>query len=449
MRFLLTSLLFVLLSGVLAADGDVERVVPAVSPDPLASLIQGLHAKEASERIRAADALYELGPQAASSARELVEVLDDPDEEVRKHVIDALTNIGYPAFRYLARDVKRGTPQRRLLAFDVLMRIGSSWYYKPGPALKNISPALFDCLHDEDPDIRCRAIWCMGLLRDVASVPQLLKLLEREKDLDVRGDAIARCGMFGEAGKQAVPVLERIAVAEYKIQWGSGSMGSRAIVALAGIGEPAAPALARLLTNAKLSSDLHCSVLNAVGKGTQVSHVKFAAVIPGICKSLADREEEVRWQAIYALRHTLSTIGSADQPVIAALQSATMDKNPRFRIDVARLLHEFDPQNEVILPTIFQALDHKEAVVRKCACDALNDIGPKAHGAIPKLVHLMSHDKNRRVRWAAIKALSQMGPGIVSAIPALAIAANDPDQGIRDAAQEVLRQAKQYAMKRP
>jgi HEAT repeat protein len=65
------------------------------------------------------------------------------------------------------------------------------------------------------------------------------------------------------------------------------------------------------------------------------------------------------------------------------------------------------------------------------------------------VIHLVSDDKKTSVRLAAIKALSRMGPGIVSAIPVLTAATNDPDQDIRDAAQEGLKRAKQYALKRP
>jgi len=449
MRIILTALVFVVLSGMLAADVHLEGIVPAPTHDPLTSLTQGLHAKEASARIRAADALGKLGAQAVSAAWELVEALDDPDNEVRNHVVDALAHIGPAAFRSLARAVKRGTTERRLLAFHVFTRIaGSGNYIIPESAFKDISPALFDCLRDEDPDIRNGVIECLRWPGNAASVTHLLKLLEREEDPYVRGNAIVELSVYGEESKRTVPVLERIAVTEYNKKSGGGyydSLGGIAAATLAHIGEPAAPALARLVANVKLSADLRCDALHAVGMQRHLTHGKFTTVVPTICKALADREEKVRLMAIYAL----SPNGSSDPDVIAALQTAITDKSPRVRIDAAVALHGFDPQNKAILPTIFQTLDHKEAGVRERACGALEQIGSKAEGAIPKLVQLMSHEPDDSARLAAVKALGRMGPGIVSAIPVLTLATNDPNQYIREAAQESLKQAKEYAMKRP
>jgi HEAT repeat protein len=452
MKYVSLSLALVLLPYVFVYTVYAQSTSSVPAHSLIEALIRDLQDKEANVRVRAADALYDLGPRASPAAKALVNALKDPDEKVQKHVIDTITAIGSPSFRYLAIAVRKGDTQFRLLVFDVLNRIGGTWNYKAGAAVKDISPALIDCISDKDPLIRGGAIRCLGILEDAASVPRLIKVLEEEKDIGVRANAILACGCFGERGKQAVPMLARIVVEEYDKELhsygslgGYASLGDRAAATLATIGDPAAPALARIVADVNVKPDIRCTVLRAVGLESQVSHKKFAVVVPAICQALADREEKVRLMAIYALRPT----GSADQPVIAALQTATTDKSPRVRIDAAEALHRFNPQNKVILPTIFQALDHKEAAVRERACGALDDIGPKAHGAIPKLVQLMSHDKNDGVRLAAIKALGRMGPGIVSAIPILTLAANDPDQDIRDAAQESLKRAKQYAMKRP
>lgn len=439
-------------NGVLAvvvASIFVQAAVAAARP-PLGTHVQDPRRGDANERARPAAAPGDRSARADPAAKALVDALGDPEEKVRKHAIDALTDMGSTAFRELAVALRDCDNQRRLLIFDVLGRIAGSWNYKPGPALKNISPALVHCLDDKEPDIRSNAASCLGMLRDAASVPHLLKLLDKEEDIEVRADAILACGCFGEAGKQAIPVLARIVVEEDDkelFSWGSlggyASLGDRAAASLTSIGEPAAPALGRIVADRKLKPAIRCMVLRAISLESQVSHTKFAAAIPAMCIALTDREEKVRSMAIYALKW----LDSTDKAVLAALRSTMSDdRDPFIRIKAASAIYQLDKQVKVILPTLLRSLEDKDLRVRRFACSALADMRLAAQQAIPKLIPLAS-DPDDDLRLAAVRALGNTGPAIAPAVPALTIAAGDPKKEIRQAAQEGLKEAKRWASK--
>jgi HEAT repeat protein len=136
---------------------------------------------------------------------------------------------------------------------------------------------------------------------------------------------------------------------------------------------------------------------------------------------------------------------TADAVVRAALLVATKDKIPCVRLEAAESLYRFDPQNPVVLATILPALYDKEATVRGSACSTLERIGvPVATPAIPRFIGLLS-DENGTVRLYAINALSKMAgqkANIAAAIPALKVAAGDPNGIIRHAAQDCLKRVK-------
>jgi HEAT repeat protein len=72
-------------------------------------------------------------------------------------------------------------------------------------------------------------------------------------------------------------------------------------------------------------------------------------------------------------------------------------------------------------------------MARVRAANALSQLGPEAHRAIPDLIELLD-DGEPLVRWAAASTLAQFGPASRDALPALQKLAKDPDPHVRDAA---------------
>ena len=70
------------------------------------------------------------------------------------------------------------------------------------------------------------------------------------------------------------------------------------------------------------------------------------------------------------------------------------------------------------VPSLIQALGHRDPEVREQAALVLARIGPDAHNAVPELTAALDDD-NTAVRKAAARALGQIGPAADAAVPAL------------------------------
>jgi len=70
------------------------------------------------------------------------------------------------------------------------------------------------------------------------------------------------------------------------------------------------------------------------------------------------------------------------------------------------------------VPSLVQAMRHRDAEVRKQAALVLARIGPPAEEAVPELTAALD-DEDEDVRKAAARALGQIGPAAAGAVPAL------------------------------
>jgi HEAT repeat protein len=85
-------------------------------------------------------------------------------------------------------------------------------------------------------------------------------------------------------------------------------------------------------------------------------------------------------------------------------------------------------------------LKNPSYMARVRAANALGNIGPEARKAIPDIIPLLD-DREFLVRWAAAGALGQLGPPAKDALPTLKkLAAEDPDPGVRDAADNAVKE---------
>lgn len=435
------------------------------------ALIRGLHSADAEVRAHAAESLAELGESAAPASKALVAILGDPDQKVREAARDALVEIGPPTLRYLIDAIRRGSPakrpltlrpqggrrtaagarwectqkqlsalntHKRLLALATCRLIGHG-PPRPHDTFKELVPVLMECLNERDARIRVAAVRSLNAIREPSSVPRLIRLLERDKDVEVRYEVLQAFIALDEKAAAAVPLLARMVVRDYdKFYENATTLGREAAVALSLMGEPAVPVLASIIADIKLKSAIRRTALVALGKLAMEGHAKIAATGPVLCQALADREEWVRFDAAW----TLSKMESADRGVRAALLVATADKSPSVRMEAAVAIHHFDRQDPVVLATIMPLLEDKDAGTRQSACLSLGEIGaPDANPAIPKLINMIS-DADSGVRLYAINALCTLAgqkANIRAAIPGLTIVAEkDPNATVRDAARQCL-----------
>ena len=127
--------------------GHAAHALGAIGAPAVPALAHALRSPHAHVRANAAYALGEMGPRAAAARGALEEALDDSEEEVRRHLLSAISLVGHPQERALA--VLAGALQResnsqlRQLAIQGMTRLN-------GPQDAAV-PALAAALNDSDP----------------------------------------------------------------------------------------------------------------------------------------------------------------------------------------------------------------------------------------------------------------------------------------------------------
>ncbi len=141
-------------------------------------------------------------PRAASDAppaiRSAVGALDSHNAEERRSALRTLAQINHPAA--YAAIVSAVQHPMRDVRVDAGFMLAKQTQYKDSAAV----PGLLDALGDDDPRIRTAAVKALGEIGDPAAVPQLLHIMNTERDGDIRWLAT---GALGKIGSAAVPGL--------------------------------------------------------------------------------------------------------------------------------------------------------------------------------------------------------------------------------------------------
>jgi HEAT repeat protein len=182
-------------------------------------------------RIKAAKAIQELGPTAASTAVEdLLAALNDKSPAVRAEVALTLAQAGrleptlvIPALKNSLKDENKEVRIQAARAFTGL-----------GPVAKDAVPALAEALKEEDADdviarsvCRCSAYALRQIGPDAkGAVPALLRLL-KARDERLRTDALAALASIGAPDERVIPAL-REGLKDKEIRAYAASLLSRA-----------------------------------------------------------------------------------------------------------------------------------------------------------------------------------------------------------------------------
>jgi HEAT repeat protein len=155
-------------------------------------------APEAEARWRAADALSQMGRDAASAAAELVAALADNDQLVRGVAIRAVGE--------LAPDAPGGVPALVAL-FPNIEAIRAVARF--GPAGAAAVPRLIELTKSDDPTVRWQAIRTLGKIGPPAlpALPELIRLSAADPDALVREHAVETIGDIGPAADEGIPAL--------------------------------------------------------------------------------------------------------------------------------------------------------------------------------------------------------------------------------------------------
>src|SRR5262245_62993714 len=216
----------------------------ALSADPpdVDTLIRELRSVNPNRRAKAADALADLGPQAAPAVRSLMGALTDPSRKVQIGALIALERIGpeaRPAVPELVQLVKGKDSELYPGAVAALAAIGHG--------ADEAAPELVTLLQGEDEELATSAGLALVRILPAESddlrqvIPILVKSLKSD-DPAVRSEAVAG---LGAAGRLALPALIRLV----RGQAGDGRSAWQAAAALQALGPLAEPAVT-VLTDA-------------------------------------------------------------------------------------------------------------------------------------------------------------------------------------------------------
>ena len=326
-----------------------------------------------SYKKEAAWALGELGPDAADAVPALIEALGCDFVSVRTASAVALGKIGPSAEQALAALVERAVNDH-----EEQVRI------QAGRSLAGISPEKAVALlapfigREQDAYMRKRAMEAMGRLgadaADIA-VPELVTLLDQDKNRDLRALAAHALGMMGPAAVAAVPHLINV------------------------------------------FRDMHC---------------------PGECNMRFARYDEEYIKVHIEAVNALGRIGPEAVDAVPYLTSLILETEfDSLSQAASEAVVQIDPLVQHVVPALIMSLKSQRRDTRLNAAVALRKLIPKARTAVPALIHVLS-DPDEEVRLAAAETLGTIGSPAGAASKALMEMMNETSPPQRMAAATAL-----------
>lgn len=434
------------------------------------ALIEGLKHPDAYVRMRSADILGALGPEAKEAVGALTASLKDRNSMVQKRAARALDSVSPPEKvpASLVRATLRAQGQTRTL---------------PGDAV----PALLAALSDESESMRLGAVKALAEIRppDQRALAPLIRVLENDR-AELRFYAARTLEAMGpEADRASGALAAALRDPEQQVR-------AQAARTLEAVGPAAAPRARQALVMALSDEDWLVRALAARALASvdpiagadavarmknallaDVSHedegVRYYAVAglgamgpaaggsaPALIKALEDPKASVRRAAADALLQS----GTGNLPALVRVWRASSDEPLRARIGEALV-----EAGEASVPSLVETL---RSGSRRLCIDALELIarlGPKAAGAAPVLGRLLDPEgqrafafykeraldpavplavshrslsiRNDDIRFRALHALGTMGPAAAPAASSVRALAKDPNRTIRHKAEAV------------
>lgn len=359
----------------------------------------------------------------------LVEGLSDPHPQIRQAAVNGLVKLGQWSLQAIAKVMEEGSPiakkeaerafreicegfrkdlrenSDRLIRRDMARYIGELRYAKA-------TPDLIDRLqNDADPEVRSACAYALGNIGAKFAVGPLQDVMNNEREeIPVRLAAAVGLGLMGN--EQGIKFLiDQLKSSDEKIR-------ASAVEALRTIGKPAT----RLLIEAAKSKN----PLQRWGAVAALGETGDPKAVPILLRALRDEDENVRAVAAASLgklRYSraapqlVRALADKSERVQAhaewALENigdeaipAVMEgaKRTATRFRAFRLLGRLKAQQAV--PLLIEGLKDREPEIRAIAAWALGEIGNRS--AIPALQGLLA-DKNLEVRREAVMALGKLG----------------------------------------
>jgi HEAT repeat protein len=382
--------------------------VPARAADPadvlfdLRAAQQKLRHADPAVRIRGAESLGALGPDAAPAAAELVAALGDLSLGVAAAAETALPRLGPAAIPEVVEGLSDPDEIVRLRAVEVLAQLGPD----AAPAI----PALAAALEDSEAIVRERAAAALGAIGPSAATASLALVRRVENDVDQRVrraclEALSRI----ELELDGVPKVDR------------REPGSDEIVQLRGAEiawrlEASPEALGRILA-AQVSPERSVQTAGEFAWRRVVARNREQRTAPGsddavdpLLEALTELRAHLdpRVQAGVAL--ALDAQWPGEDVTLQALAGLVVGAQPEtVRRRAVLRLRDGRGAKATVVPEMIRALSDESLIVRAAAAEVLAQCGREAEPARDKLERLLVEDPEAYVREAAEQALYEIG----------------------------------------
>ncbi len=220
-----------------------------------------------------------LGQNAPRAVVQAVDALDNHNADERRSALRSLAQMNHPsAYSALVEAVQHPLRDVRIDAAFMLAKQTDNQDFAP-------VPGLVEALGSEDARIRSAAVKTLGDIGDPNSVPDLLQVINREPDSNIRWLAT---GALSKMGQAAVPGLTK---ALHDDDW---KVRRSACEALWGMGEASAvPGLVEALMDRNdVVRQAAASALEAMG----------ATAVPGLTVALSNPHHQIAHAAADLLR---------------------------------------------------------------------------------------------------------------------------------------------------
>ncbi len=346
-------------------------------------------------------ALAELGPQAKAAVGPLTEKLASQRPEIRREALICLGKIGPDAAPAIPVLEKLLDDERGDAVLGVAYVLGSI-----GPAAQKSAERLKPYAADPDQMTRLACAWALARTN-----PKDKILLRRAADilaesLRSRDPAVRAAAVRGLASLKAGPAIVIPAIRE-AIADGDKETMDAVLEALASLGEPYVPMVARVLQDKTLRPKA-ARILAHMGE-------KARAAVPALVASLRDEDPKTRQEILFAL----GAIDAGAAEAVPAMIESLNDEDMDVRYSAAYALGKMGAAAAAAAPALGENLDSPDKFLALASAWALAHIEPEGDATVSKAMPLLIEalgNQSEPIRIEAAQALGAMGK---KALPAL------------------------------
>ena len=305
---------------------------------------------------------------------------------------------------------------------------------------RDFIPALIAIRHDESAEVRSAVVVTFSNMKDRRTVIALLDLYHTNPETGAH--SLSTLNNFGRLAAEGLAEIEVIANRNGPEDEPSDPIHDELELAskcLASIGEPAVPAIRKMIRGENLSDEIRIRGMRCVSQmirsGEHHQYSDYPAIaaqlVPDLIDILKGSNTTLHPWAITELM-TLAERAKAAVPQLERMMPKAM---PPDRLSIACALFAIDPKNAKGIEEITEALTLDSYGI----LNRLQPYGPKCKPFLKKAIELLDNE-DKLMRYYSINLIERLGAEAKPALPRLKVLAEkDPSPMVRDNAKRAIK----------